>query len=216
MNDTVTFILYDSMVLDPVLIAPWPSSMAAAVMQHSAEQSRTRATPGTSPRPNPVESFSRSGRSVRSACPYGPGIDCTRRASKRRCHVGCVASFPSSRPTPRASSPGRSSTPSASCDGGFRITPFGEDSSMTALQIFFNSLRSRTIVRAIWMPVLISILLIGACIPSKHATAPPVKPQQTMRCPAKTSSNAIIRQRARGAEKTRPQASFRPQMHEPK
>jgi hypothetical protein len=87
---------------------------------------------------------------------------------------------------------------------------------MTALQIFFNSLRSRTIVRAIWMPVLIGILLIGACIPSKHATAPPVKPQQTMRCPAKTSSNAIIRQRARGAEKTRPQASFRPQMHEPK
>jgi hypothetical protein len=41
---------------------------------------------------------------------------------------------------------------------------------MTALQIFFNSLRSRTIVRAIWMPVLIGILLIGACIPSKHAT----------------------------------------------
>jgi len=117
---------------------------------------------------------------------------------------------PQAVPTTRTSSPGRSSTPSASCDGGFRIAPFGEDSSMTALQIFFNSLRSRTIVRAIWMPVLIGILLIGACIPSKHATAPPVKPQQTMRCPAKTSSNAIIRQRARGAEKTRPQASFRP------
>jgi len=50
---------------------------------------------------------------------------------------------------------------------------------MTALQIFFNSLRSRTIVRAIWMPVLIGILLIGACIPSKHATAP-VKPPQVM------------------------------------
>ena len=91
-------ILYDSMVLDPVLIAPWPSSMAAAVMQHSAEQSRTRATPGTSPRPNAIESCRRSGRSVRTACPYGPWIDCTRRASKRRCHFGCLASFPSSRP----------------------------------------------------------------------------------------------------------------------
>ena len=179
-------------------------------MQNSAKQSRTRATSGASPRPNVIEDCRRSGRSVRTACPYGPGIDCTRRASKRRCHVGCVASFPSSRPTPRASSPGRSSTPSASCDGEFRITPFGEDSSMTALQILFNSLRSRTIVRAIWMPVLIGILLIGACIPSKHATAPPVKPQQTMRCPAKPPSNAIIRQRAQGAGKTRPQASFRP------
>ena len=98
MNDTVTFILYDSMVLDPVLIAPWPSSMAAAVMQHSAEQSRTRATPGTSPRPNAIEDCRRSGRSVRTACPYGPGIDCTRRAIKKRWHFGCVASFPSSRP----------------------------------------------------------------------------------------------------------------------
>jgi len=36
MNDKVTFILYDSMVLDPVLIARWPSSTAAAVMQDSA------------------------------------------------------------------------------------------------------------------------------------------------------------------------------------
>jgi len=216
MNDTVTFILYDSMALDPVLIAPWPSSTTTGAMQHNAKQSRTRATAGASPRPNAIEDCRRSGRSVRSACPYGPGIDCTRRASKRRCHFGCLASFPSSRPHDASVLPGRSSTPSARCEGGFRIAPFGEDSSMTALQIFFNSLRSRTIVRAIWMPVLISILLIGACIPSKHATAPPVKPQQTMRCPAKTSSNAIIRQRARGAEKTRPQASFRPQMHEPK
>ena len=216
MNDTVTFILYDSTALDPVLIAPWPSSTTAGAMQHNAKQSRTRATAGASPRPNAIEDCRRSGRSVRAACPYGSGTDCTRRASKRRCHFGCLASFPSSRPHAASVLPGRSSTPSASCDGGFRITPFGEDSSMTALQIFFNSLRYRTIVRAIWMPVLISILLIGACIPSKHATAPPVKPQQTMRCPAKTSSNAIIRQRARGAEKTRPQASFRPQMHEPK
>ena len=80
---------------------------------------------------------------------------------------------------------------------------------MTALQIFFNSLRSRTIVRAIWMPVLIGILLIGACIPSKHATAP-VKPPQVMQPKAKPSSKAIIRLRARGAGKTRPQASFRP------
>jgi hypothetical protein len=87
---------------------------------------------------------------------------------------------------------------------------------MTALQIFFNSLRSRTIVRAIWMPVLIGILLIGACIPSKRATAPPAKPQQAMHCPAKPSSKAIIRQRARGVGKTRPQASFRPQLHAPK
>ena len=116
---------------------------------------------------------------------------------------------PQAAPTTRASSPGRSSTPSASCEGGFRIAPFGEDSSMTALQIFFNSLRSRTIVRAIWMPVLIGILLIGACIPSKHATAP-VKPPQLMQPKAKPSSKAIIRQRALGAGKTRPQTEFRP------
>jgi hypothetical protein len=86
---------------------------------------------------------------------------------------------------------------------------------MTALQIFFNSLRSRTIVRAIWMPVLIGILLIGACIPSKRATAP-VKPPQVMQPKSKPSSEAIIRQRARGAGKTRPRASFRPQLHAPK
>jgi hypothetical protein len=71
---------------------------------------------------------------------------------------------------------------------------------MTALQIFFNSLRSRTIVRAIWMPVLIGILLIGACIPSKHATAP-AKPPQTMQQQAKSSSKAIIRQHAYSAGK---------------
>ncbi len=98
MNDTVTFILYDSMILDPLLIAPWPSSTAAAVIQNSAKQSRTRATSGVSPRPKAIESCRRSGRSVRAACPYGPGIDCTRRASKRHCHFGCLASFPSSRP----------------------------------------------------------------------------------------------------------------------
>jgi len=80
---------------------------------------------------------------------------------------------------------------------------------MTALQIFFNSLRSRIIVRAIWMPVLIGILLIGACIPSRHATAP-VKPPQMMQPKAKRSSKAIIRQRALGAGKTKPQTEFRP------
>ena len=80
---------------------------------------------------------------------------------------------------------------------------------MTALQIFFNSLRSRTIVRAIWMPVLIGILLIGACIPSRHATTP-VKPPRIMQPKAKPSAKAIIRQRARGAGKTKTQASFRP------
>jgi ABC-type transporter MlaC component len=74
---------------------------------------------------------------------------------------------------------------------------------MTALQIFFNSLRSRTIVHAIWMPVLIGILLIGASIPSKHATAP-AKPHQLMQSKAKPSSKAINRQRARGAGKTKP------------
>jgi len=178
-------------------------------MQHSTKQSRTRATAGAAPRPNAIESFRRSGRSVRPACPYGPGTDCTRRASKRRCHFGCLASFPSSRPHAASVLPGRSSTPSADCEGGFRIAPFGEDFNMTALQIFFNSLRSRTIVRAIWMPVLIGILLIGACIPSKHATAP-VKPPQVMQPKAKPSSKAIIRQRARGAGKTRPQCSFQP------
>jgi hypothetical protein len=83
---------------------------------------------------------------------------------------------------------------------------------MTALQIFFNSLRSTTIVRAIWMPVLIGILLVGACIPSKHTSARPSKAQQAMHCPAKPSSKTIIRQRARGAEKTRPQASFLPKV----
>jgi hypothetical protein len=81
---------------------------------------------------------------------------------------------------------------------------------MIALQILFNSLRSRTIVRAIWMPVLIGILLIGACIPSKHATAPQALPKQTTRCPAKPSSKTVIRQRARGAGKTRPRTSYRP------
>jgi hypothetical protein len=65
---------------------------------------------------------------------------------------------------------------------------------MTALQIFFNSLRSRTIVRAIWMPVLIGILLIGACIPSKHHAAP-AKPPQVIHPKAKPSSKATIRQR---------------------
>jgi len=106
--------------------------------------------------------------------------------------------FPQATRTTRASSSGRSSTPSPDCEGGFRITPFGEDSNMTVLQIFFNSLRSRTIVRAIWMPVLIGILLIGACIPSKHATAP-AKPPQTMQPQAKSSSKAIIRQHAYSA-----------------
>jgi hypothetical protein len=80
---------------------------------------------------------------------------------------------------------------------------------MTALQIFFNSIRSRTIVRAIWMPVLIGILLMGAGVPSKHATAP-AKPSQVMQPKAKASSKAIIRQRARGAGKTRPQTESRP------
>jgi hypothetical protein len=80
---------------------------------------------------------------------------------------------------------------------------------MTALQIFFNSLRSRTIVRAIWMPVLIGILLIGACIPSKHATAP-VKPPQVMQPKAKPFSKAINRQRALGAGKTKPPTELRP------
>jgi hypothetical protein len=75
---------------------------------------------------------------------------------------------------------------------------------MTALQIFFNSLRSRTIVRAIWMPVLIGILLIGACIPSKHAAAP-----------ANPSSKAISRQRAVGAGKTKPPTEFRPTLRVP-
>jgi hypothetical protein len=65
------------------------------------------------------------------------------------------------------------------------------------------------------MPVLLGILLIGACIPSKHAAAP-MKPPQMMQPKAKPSSKAIIRQRARGAGKTRPQASFRPQLHVPK
>jgi hypothetical protein len=67
---------------------------------------------------------------------------------------------------------------------------------MTALQIFFNSLRSRTIVRAIWMPILIGILLIGACIPSKHRAAP-AKPPQVMQPKAKRSSKATIHQRKR-------------------
>jgi hypothetical protein len=48
------------------------------------------------------------------------------------------------------------------------------------------------------MPVLIGILLIGACIPSKHATAP-TKPPQIMQPQAKSSSKAIIRQHAYGA-----------------
>jgi hypothetical protein len=69
---------------------------------------------------------------------------------------------------------------------------------MTALQIFFNSLRSRTIVRAIWMPVLIGILLVGACIPSKHSTAP-AKPPQIMQPQVKSSSKAITRQHVYGA-----------------
>jgi hypothetical protein len=80
---------------------------------------------------------------------------------------------------------------------------------MTALQIFFNSLRSRAIVRAIWMPVLIGTVLIGACIPSRHGTVP-VKPPQVMQLKAKPSSKAIIRQRALGAGKTRPQTESRP------
>ena len=106
--------------------------------------------------------------------------------------------FPQAARTTRASSSGRSSTPSPDCEGGFRTTPFGEDSNMTALQIFFNSLRSRTIVRAIWMPVLIGILLIGACIPSKHSTAP-AKPPQIMQPQVKSSSKAITRQHVYGA-----------------
>jgi hypothetical protein len=73
---------------------------------------------------------------------------------------------------------------------------------MTALQIFFNSLRSRTIMRAIWMPVLIGILLIGACIPLKHHAAP-AKPPQVMQPKATPSSKAISRQRALGAGKTK-------------
>lgn len=58
---------------------------------------------------------------------------------------------------------------------------------MTALLILFNSLRSRTIVRAIWMPVLIGILLIGACIPSKRVAAPAAKPQQMLQPSVKPS-----------------------------
>lgn len=214
MNDTMTFILCIPSILGQAPIASGHIFDGGSPMQTSTKQSQTRATSCAPPRPNAIEDCRRSGRSVRPACPYGPGIDCTRRASKRRCHFGCLASFPSSRPHDASVLPGRSSTPSASCDGGFRIAPFGEDSSMTALQIFFNSLRSRTIVRAIWMPVLIGILLIGACIPSKHTTAL-VKPPQVMQPKAKPSSKGIIRQRARGAGKTRLQASFRPQLHVP-
>jgi hypothetical protein len=46
------------------------------------------------------------------------------------------------------------------------------------------------------MPVLIGILLIGACIPSKHHAAP-AKPPQVMQPKAKPSSKATIRQRKR-------------------
>jgi hypothetical protein len=153
---------------------------------------------------------------VRLACPYGPWIDCTRRTNKKRWHFGCFTSIPSSRPHDASVLFWALLNPSPDCEGGFRITPFGEDSSMTALQIFFNSLRSRTIVRAIWMPVLIGILLIGACIPSKHATAP-AKPPQTMQPRAKSSSNAIIHQRAYDAggksfqskKRPRPRTSIR-------
>lgn len=119
-------------------------------------------------------------------------------------YVGTSAAYrrsPQAARTARASSPGRSSTPSASCDGGFRSAPFGEDSKMTALQIFFNSLRSRTIVRAIWMPVLIGILLIGSCTPSNHRTMRSAKPQMLTQPAAKQSANAIIRPRAQGAGK---------------
>jgi hypothetical protein len=98
MDNTVTFILHNSMVLDPVLIAPWLSSKAAAVMQNSVKQSRTRATSGASPGPNAIESCRRSGRAVGRACPCGPGTDRTRRASKKRWHFGCSVSFPSSHP----------------------------------------------------------------------------------------------------------------------
>jgi len=98
MNDAVTFIRYDSMVPDPILIALLPSSTAAAVMQYSAKQSRTRATSGALPRPNAIESYRRSGRSVCPACPYGPGTDRTRRASKEHWHFGCLVAFPSIRP----------------------------------------------------------------------------------------------------------------------
>jgi hypothetical protein len=44
------------------------------------------------------------------------------------------------------------------------------------------------------MPVLIGILLIGACIPSKHHAAP-AKPPQVIHPKAKPSSKATIRQR---------------------
>jgi len=98
MSDTLAFILYDTMVFDPLLIAPWPSSTEAGVMQNSAKQSRTRATSGASPRPNAIESCRRSGRPVGPACPYGPETDRTRRASQRRWNFGCSMSFPSSRP----------------------------------------------------------------------------------------------------------------------
>jgi hypothetical protein len=84
---------------------------------------------------------------------------------------------------------------------------------MTALQIFFNSLRSRTIVRAIWMPVLIGILLIGASIPSKHTTAP-VKPSQVMQPKANPSTKSISRQRALGAGKTKPHTNREGKKHD--
>ena len=98
MDDTMPFILCDSMVPDPLLIAAWPSSTAATVMQNSAKQSRTWTTSDASPRPNANEFCWRSGRSVGPACPYGAGTDRTRRASKRRWHFDCSMSFPSSRP----------------------------------------------------------------------------------------------------------------------
>jgi predicted CoA-substrate-specific enzyme activase len=123
MDDTMTFIRYGSMIPDPFLLALRPSSTAAAAMQNSAKQPLTRATSGASPRPNAIESCRRSGRSVCPACPYGPGIDRTRRASTGRWHFGCSMSFPSSRLHGANVLSWALLNPSASCDGGFRIAP---------------------------------------------------------------------------------------------
>jgi hypothetical protein len=72
---------------------------------------------------------------------------------------------------------------------------------MTVLQTFFNSLRSRRIVRAIWMPILIGSLLIGASIPSKYRSTPNRLPQIVQPRPSPYSKE-LSRPRAGGAGKT--------------
>lgn len=69
---------------------------------------------------------------------------------------------------------------------------------MTGTQLLIHSLRYR--VRTIWLPIILAVFLIGACIPANHPAA--LQPVQ--------SQTAINRARAGALGKETPKAPVKP------